>query len=139
MRSRSSLTPPWTVDFYLVDPRPGRRDLPAHVPRAFKPFEAMPQELQTHIRYPEDLLHPSARIRRTRMDTPEVLHNREDLWQFPREQAAGDMATMAPYYIIMRYPGDGSRVFPHAPHGAEQAGQYDCGWLLGVTCPITAS
>ena len=67
----------------------------------------MPQELQTHIRYPEDLFFIQAQLYQAyHMDTPEVFYNREDLWQFPREQAAGEMATMAPYYIIMRLPGE---------------------------------
>jgi len=39
------------------------------------------------------------------MDSPEVFYNREDLWQFPR-QPGGDAATMVPYYIIMRLPGE---------------------------------
>src|SRR5439155_15204410 len=45
------------------------------------------------------------------MDTPEVFYNREDLWQFPRGQVAGEMATMAPYYIIMRLPGESAAEF----------------------------
>jgi uncharacterized protein len=32
--------------------------------------------------------------------------NREDLWQFPRQPAGGEEATMAPYYIIVRLPGE---------------------------------
>ena len=42
------------------------------------------------------------------MEAPEVFYNREDLWQFPREPAGGGMteARMAPYYIIMRLPGE---------------------------------
>jgi uncharacterized protein len=40
------------------------------------------------------------------MDTPEVFYNREDLWQFPRQATEGDATTMAPYYMIMRLPGE---------------------------------
>jgi uncharacterized membrane protein (UPF0182 family) len=49
------------------------------------------------------------------MTAPEVFYNREDLWQFPREPISPDNAfrrepaRMAPYYIMMRLPGD-----PHA-------------------------
>jgi uncharacterized membrane protein (UPF0182 family) len=41
-----------------------------------------------------------------------VFYNREDLWQFPRQPADGDglggrdAARMAPYYMIMRLPGE---------------------------------
>ena len=40
------------------------------------------------------------------MDSTEVFYNREDLWQFPRQPSGGDEATMAPYYIIVRLPGE---------------------------------
>jgi uncharacterized membrane protein (UPF0182 family) len=40
------------------------------------------------------------------MENPDVFYNREDLWQFPREQAAEGAGTMAPYYIITRLPGE---------------------------------
>ena len=40
------------------------------------------------------------------MDNPEVFYNREDLWQFPREQSGNETATMVPYYTVMRLPGE---------------------------------
>jgi uncharacterized membrane protein (UPF0182 family) len=47
------------------------------------------------------------------MDVPEVFYNREDLWQFPHEpatpdetEAGGEASRMAPYYIMMRLPGE---------------------------------
>lgn len=43
------------------------------------------------------------------MDSAEVFYNREDLWQFPRQPMGGKGAAMAPYYIILRLPGE-----PHA-------------------------
>jgi hypothetical protein len=41
------------------------------------------------------------------MEAADVFYNREDLWQFPR-QPVGDVGAvpMAPYYIIMRLPGE---------------------------------
>ncbi len=68
----------------------------------------MPPDLQKHIRYPEDLFLIQARLYQTyHMEAADVFYNREDLWQFPR-QPAGDIgaAPMAPYYIIMRLPGE---------------------------------
>ena len=82
-------------------------------PTLFKPFDAMPPDLQKHIRYPEDLFYIQAlQYRAYHMTAPEVFYNREDLWQFPREPTGPDgtnSARMAPYYIMMRLPGD-----PHA-------------------------
>ena len=82
----------------------------------FRRFDTMPADLQKHIRYPEDLFYIQAlQYRAYHMDAPEVFYNREDLWQFPREPTGPDgvngrnATRMAPYYIMMRLPGD-----PHA-------------------------
>jgi uncharacterized membrane protein (UPF0182 family) len=96
-----------TVNFYLADPSdPIAATYRRIFPGLIKPFEAMGQKLQRHIRYPEDMFLIQARMYRTyHMDSPEVFYNREDLWQFPR-QPDGENATMVPYYIILRLPGE---------------------------------
>jgi uncharacterized membrane protein (UPF0182 family) len=96
-----------TVDFYLVDPSdPIAATYERIFPGLFKPFESMPQDLQKHVRYPEDLFLIQAEMYRAyHMDSPEVFYNREDLWQFPR-QPGEETATMVPYYIILRLPGE---------------------------------
>ena len=103
-----------TVTFYLADEADPivatyRRIFPA----LFKPFSAMPPDLQKHIRYPEDLFRIQAQqYGAYHMDTPAVFYNREDLWQFPRAPTGSDgvegseSARMDPYYIVMRLPGD---------------------------------
>jgi hypothetical protein len=103
-----------SVDFYVTDPAdPVIATYQRIFPGLFKSFEAMPADLQMHIRYPEDLFLIQAQLYRAyHMDAPEVFYNREDLWQFPRQptgfygDGAGDGARMAPYYIIMRLPGE---------------------------------
>jgi uncharacterized protein len=103
-----------SVDFYVSEPGdPLIQTYQRIFPGLFKPLAAMPADLQQHIRYPEDLFLVQAQLYRAyHMDTPEVFYNREDLWQFPR-QAAGlesvgsrDVPRMAPYYMIMRLPGE---------------------------------
>ena len=108
-----------TVDFYVTDPADPivatyRRIFPA----LFKPLDAMPPDLQRHIRYPEDLFNIQAlQYRAYHMEAPEVFYNREDLWQFPREPAApdglnpGGGSRMAPYYIMMRLPDESQTEF----------------------------
>ena len=103
-----------TATFYVADASDPivatyRRIFPA----LFKPFDAMPPDLQKHIRYPEDMFRIQAQqYRAYHMDAPEVFYNREDLWQFPRASTGPDgidnpnVARMAPYYIMMRLPGD---------------------------------
>ena len=118
-----------SVTFYVVDAADPiiatyRRIFPA----LFKPFDAMPADLQSHIRYPEDLFRIQAsQYRVYHMDAPEVFYNREDLWQFPREPTGldgnGAGTRMAPYYMIMRLPGEPRAEFflmlPMAPSQRE--------------------
>ncbi len=67
----------------------------------------MPADMQRHIRYPEDLFLIQAQLYQSyHMEAADVFYNREDLWQFPRQPGGGGIATMAPYYIIMRLPGE---------------------------------
>jgi len=100
-----------TVDFYLIDAGdPVAGTYQRIFPSLFKPFTAMAPDLQKHIRYPEDLFLIQARLYQTyHMEAADVFYNREDLWQFPRQPGGGGTAMMAPYYIIMRLPGE-----PHA-------------------------
>jgi uncharacterized membrane protein (UPF0182 family) len=107
-----------TVDFYVSDSAdPILRTYQRIFPGLFKPLAAMPQDLQQHIRYPEDLFLIQAQLYRAyHMDVPEVFYNREDLWQFPRELTGVDGGntpgtTMAPYYMIMRLPDEPSAEF----------------------------
>jgi uncharacterized protein len=103
-----------TVSFYVTDAAdPIIATYRRIFPSLFKPFDAMPRDLQKHIRYPEDLFNIQAlQYRAYHMDAPEVFYNREDLWQFPREPTApdemnaGGETRMAPYYIMMRLPGE---------------------------------
>jgi uncharacterized protein len=97
-----------TVDFYLMDTSdPVALTYQRIFPNLFKPFSAMPADLQKHIRYPEDLFLIQARLYQTyHMEAADVFYNREDLWQFPRQPGGDGIATMAPYYIIMRLPGE---------------------------------
>jgi uncharacterized protein len=103
-----------TVTFYVADAADPIVATYRHIfPALFKPLDAMPPDLQRHIRYPEDLFNIQAlQYRAYHMDAPQVFYNREDLWQFPREPTtpdgtnAGGDTRMAPYYIMMRLPGE---------------------------------
>jgi uncharacterized protein len=125
-----------TVTFYVTDVAdPIVATYRRIFPSLFKPFDAMPPDLKKHIRYPEDLFNIQAlQYRAYHMESPEVFYNREDLWQFPREPVApegmnaGGMnanggTRMAPYYIMMRLPGESLTEFflmlPMAPSQRE--------------------
>jgi uncharacterized membrane protein (UPF0182 family) len=108
-----------TVTFYVMDAaEPIIATYRRIFPSLFEPFAAMPPDLQTHIRYPEDLFYIQAlQYRAYHMDAPEVFYNREDLWQFPREPTGPDEmdgggdTRMAPYYIMMRLPAESRTEF----------------------------
>jgi uncharacterized membrane protein (UPF0182 family) len=114
-----------TVDFFLVDASdPVAATYQRIFPELFKPLAAMPEDLQRHIRYPEDLFRIQVQMYRAyHMDSPEVFYNREDLWQLPRQPEGGPNARMVPYYIVMRLPGEPTAQFflmlPMAPSQRE--------------------
>jgi hypothetical protein len=105
------------VSFYVTDPaEPIIATWRRVFPTLFKPFAAMPADLQAHTRYPEDLFLIQAELYRAyHMGAPEVFYNREDLWQFPRQPNSTDddsgESRMSPYYINMRLPGDSRTEF----------------------------
>ena len=96
-----------TVTFYAMDEKePDARGLRADLPGLFRPFAEMPEDLQRHVRYPEDLFLVQAEMYRTyHMTNPDVFYNKEDLWSFPSETTAGTRSVVEPYYVIMKLPG----------------------------------
>ncbi len=74
-------------------------------PKLFKILGQMPEDLQNHIRYPEDLFSiVSERLLTYHMIDPQVFYNREDQWEIPQEIYAAEARPVAPYYLIMRLP-----------------------------------
>jgi uncharacterized membrane protein (UPF0182 family) len=96
------------VTFYALDPAdPVLRVYAAAFPGVFRPAGAMPPGLAAHLRYPEDLFAIQARKYATyHMTEPHVFYNSEDLWQIPREQEGDRAVPVAPYYVLIRLPGE---------------------------------
>ena len=62
-------------------------------PGMFKPLAEMPAALRAHIRYPEDIFALQASVFATyHMTQPAVFYNREDQWEVPTIDDAGDAA-----------------------------------------------
>jgi uncharacterized membrane protein (UPF0182 family) len=81
-------------------------------PGLFRPIAEMPEDVRRHVRYPEDLFLIQAEMYRTyHMTSPDVFYNKEDLWSFPQETVGSGRATVQPYYVIMRLPGDKEEEF----------------------------
>lgn len=72
-------------------------------PHTFKLIEEMPEDLRSHIRYPQTLMNIQAKIYATyHMTDPQVFYNQEDLWKIPLRTAGGRNDPMEPYYTIMK-------------------------------------
>ena len=95
-----------TVAFYIADPTdPIVRAYATAFPGLLRPLEAMPADLQRHLRYPEDFFAIQARkFAVYHMEDPQVFYNKEDLWTVPRRTIDGRDREMEPYFTIMRLP-----------------------------------
>jgi hypothetical protein len=73
-------------------------------PELLKPLTEMPEDLQSHLRYPQDLFNIQSHVFALyHMQDPQSFYNKEDLWNIPKK---GDK-DMEPYYTIMRLPKTG--------------------------------
>lgn len=101
------------VSFYAWDPDdPLLRTYAAVFPGLFRPADEMPEGLEAHLRYPEELFLIQAEVLRAyHMQDPRVFYNREDLWNIPNEIYAGEPRRMEPYYVLLRLPDDDDLTF----------------------------
>jgi len=92
-------------------------------PTLFKNIQQMPEDLQKHLRYPEDLFSIQAYMFGDyHMQDPMVFYNKEDSWDIPNEvYGEGREIEMMPYYIIMKLPNEDKEQFilmtPFTPLG----------------------
>ena len=102
-----------TVTYYIADPDdPVASTYAKAFPGLLRPLAQMPRDLQTHIRYPEDLFAVQARMYAIyHMQDPQVFYNKEDLWTIPRLPQEGRDREMEPYFTIMRLPGEPKEEF----------------------------
>lgn len=102
-----------TTTFYLAAPEdPIIRAYARAFPTLFKPLEAMPAGLRAHVRYPEGIFGVQANVFATyHMTNAAVFYNKEDQWEVPTIDASGQALRMAPYYTIMRLPGEARAEF----------------------------
>ncbi len=101
------------VHFYVVDSKdPIIATYQKIFPELFESFDAMPDQLKAHIRYPKDLFTVQAKMYSTyHMTDPQVFYNREDPWDLPLETYDNAERVMDPYYIVTQIPGDAHESF----------------------------
>jgi uncharacterized protein len=102
-----------TVNFYISDTGDPIIQSYGKIFSTFlKPMEAMPEDLRSHVRYPQDLFVIQAHVFATyHMQDPQVFFNKEDLLSIPRRTVDGREREMEPYYTIMRLPGEAKEEF----------------------------
>ena len=124
-----------SVTFYVVDKRdPIIRAYWQMLPGLFKDRSAMPENLQRHIRYPEDLFTVQAEMYGTyHMTDPTTFYNREDRWEVPHELYRDREIETTPYYMITQLPNAEKPEFllmlPLSVAGKNQM----AGWLAGLS------
>ena len=97
-----------TVTYYIADDQdPIIQSYSRAFPSLFKPLSELPENLQAHLRYPEDLFNiQTEQYLRYHMTDVRVFFNQEDVWQIPQELFEGTQQEMEPYYVIMPLPGE---------------------------------
>ncbi|MYC95446.1 MAG: UPF0182 family protein [Caldilineaceae bacterium SB0661_bin_32] len=125
------------MKFYLVEPDEPIAAAYARIfPSLFTSFEEMPEDLNAHIRYPNDLFSIQASVFRTyQMTEPTDFYNREDVWAWPEEIFDNQSRPMEPYYVLMQLPGsedlDFIQILPFTPANRENM----ISWLAAQNDP----
>lgn len=102
-----------TVDFYNIDSQdPILQTYMKIFPGVFKDLSNMPSSLKSHLRYPETLFNVQSNMLRTfHMTNPSVFYNKEDAWDIAKELFDSKPQNVAPYYTIMKIPGENKAEF----------------------------
>jgi uncharacterized membrane protein (UPF0182 family) len=97
-----------SVAFYSAESAdPIVRTLAKIFPDLLKPLAEMPADLRQHVRYPEGIFQIQASVFATyHMTNPAVFYNKEDQWEAPVVDSSGENSRMAPYYAMMKLPGE---------------------------------
>ena len=119
------------VNFYVMDEDdPVLKTYRRAFPGLFKPLSALPKDLKSHLRYPQDLFDvQTEKYRRYHMQNSQVFYNNEDLWTRPQEQYDGQQIKMEPYYILAQLPDEEDLEFmlmtPYTPQNRDNM----IGWM----------
>jgi uncharacterized membrane protein (UPF0182 family) len=110
-----------TTTFHVVDPSdPIAQTISKMFPGLLQPIDAMPEDLRTRLRYPQQIFSIQAAMFATyHMVSPAVFYNREDQWEIPAFEVGGQAQSMHPYYTIMKLPGESGaeyiQMLPYTP------------------------
>ena len=112
-----------SMTFYVVDEQdPIIRVWRNAFPDLFVSGQELPDEFRDHLRYPENLFQvQAATYTKYHVDDAEVFYSGTDRWAIPEdpttfnpeegEQPGVDTDLLAPYYVLMRLPGETEEEF----------------------------
>jgi uncharacterized membrane protein (UPF0182 family) len=97
-----------TVTLYEWDERdPVLQTYMKAFPDLVEPRDAMPAELEGHVRYPEDLFKVQRDIlTRYHVSDPGDFYSQNDRWAVPADPTQDTQEPQPPYYILAQRPGD---------------------------------
>jgi uncharacterized membrane protein (UPF0182 family) len=95
-----------SVTFYAAEPAdPILQTIAKIFPTLLRPIADMPADLRRHVRYPEGIFQIQSSVYATyHMTNPAVFYNKEDQWEAPNVDNAGESNRMSPYYTMMKLP-----------------------------------
>ncbi|MDQ2966240.1 MAG: UPF0182 family protein, partial [Chloroflexota bacterium] len=96
------------MTFYVSDPEdPIIRTYQRIFPTLFKPLDAIPADLRSHLRVPEEMFNVQTRtFARYHVQDPAAFYNNEDLWTVPSPTNSTQALASEAYYVVMRMPGE---------------------------------
>ncbi len=114
-----------SVDFYIFDPQDCIiRAYNRIYPGIFKDAAQMPDELQPHVRYPQEIFEIQMAIYAKYHQTdPEVFYQQEDVWEFAKTYRGREASVIKPYYLTLDLVNPGRFDFllllPMSPSGRD--------------------
>lgn len=95
-----------SVDFYIVDESdPIAQTYQKIYPKLFKSYDQIPENLMSHLRYPNTLFKIQAQVySKYHMDEVKVFYQKEDLWDIAHQIYGTEDVQMDPSYYVFNLP-----------------------------------
>lgn len=122
------------VDMYVFDKEdPIVRAWQRAFPNMLRPRSEMDAALESHIRYPADMLELQGLVySKYHMTDPSVFYNQEDLWVRATEKYYNNIIPVSPYYVMWEPPESDQMeyvlILPFTPKNR----QVLIGWMAGM-------
>jgi len=95
-----------TTNFYIVDESdPIAQTYQKIYPKLFKPYSEIPEEMRTHLRYPNAMFKIQAQVyTKYHMDEVKVFYQKEDMWDIAHQIYGTEDTEMDPSYYVFNLP-----------------------------------